>query len=44
MIFAATPTEEARAQAIAAGSNQYLTKPINIEQFVRAIGRGVQAR
>lgn len=42
--LSATPTEEARAQAIAAGSNQYLTKPINIEQFVRAIGRGVQAR
>ena len=42
--LSATPTEEARAQAIAAGSNHYLTKPINIEQFVRAMGRGVRAR
>jgi signal transduction histidine kinase len=42
--LSATPTEEARAQALAAGSNQYLTKPINIEQFVRAMGRGVRAR
>ncbi|MBN8482927.1 MAG: hybrid sensor histidine kinase/response regulator [Xanthomonadales bacterium] len=42
--LSATPTEEARANALAAGADAYLTKPINIEQFVRAMNRAVQAR
>ncbi len=42
--LSATPTEEARANALAAGADTYLTKPINIEQFVRAMNRAVQAR
>lgn len=37
--LSATPTEEARATAMAAGSDHYLTKPINIEQFVRTMMR-----
>ena len=37
--LSATPTEEARATALAAGSDHYLTKPINIEQFVRTMMR-----
>lgn len=42
--LSATPTEEARANALAAGADTYLTKPINIEQFVRAMSRAVQPR
>ena len=42
--LSATPTEEARAAAIAAGADHYLTKPINIEQFVRVMLRASQRR
>ncbi|MCW5569373.1 MAG: response regulator, partial [Dokdonella sp.] len=37
--LSATPTEEARATALAAGSDHYLTKPIHIERFVRTMLR-----
>ncbi|WP_440223696.1 hybrid sensor histidine kinase/response regulator [Dokdonella sp. MW10] len=39
--LSATPTAEARAAAIAAGTDHYLTKPLNIEQFVRIMRRAV---
>ena len=41
--LSATPTEEARKVALNAGANQYLTKPINIDQFARAMQRAVSA-
>ena len=41
--LSATPTEEARKVALNAGANQYLTKPINIEQLARAMQRAVSA-
>ena len=37
--ISATPTEEARKVALNAGANQFMTKPINIEQFTRAMLR-----
>ena len=42
--LSATPTEEARKVALNAGANQYLTKPIHIEQFARAMHRAVRGR
>ena len=42
--LSATPTEEARKVALNAGADQYLTKPINIEQFARAMQRAVRGR
>ena len=42
--LSATPTEEARKVALNAGANQYLTKPINIEQFARAMQRAAQSQ
>ncbi len=42
--MSATPTAEARATALAAGSDHYLTKPINIEQFVRTMMRVLEPR
>jgi DNA-binding response OmpR family regulator len=41
--LSATPTEEARKVALNAGANQYLTKPINIEEFSRVMRRAAQA-
>ncbi|SFN11268.1 hybrid sensor histidine kinase/response regulator [Dokdonella immobilis] len=41
--LSATPTEEARKVALNAGANQYLTKPINIDQLARAMQRAVSA-
>lgn len=41
--LSATPTEEARLVALNAGANQYLTKPINVEQLARAMQRAVAA-
>ena len=42
--LSATPTEEARLVALNSGANQYLTKPINIEQLGRAMQRALAAR
>lgn len=42
--LSATPTEEARKVALNAGADQYLTKPIHIEQFARAMQRAVRGR
>ncbi len=42
--LSATPTAEAHAAAIAAGADHYLTKPINIEQFVRVMLRASQPK
>ena len=42
--LSATPTGEAHAAAIAAGADHYLTKPINIEQFVRVMLRASQPK
>jgi len=39
--LSATPTDEARSAAIAAGADHYLVKPLNIEQFVRVVQRAV---
>ena len=41
--LSATPTEEARKVALNAGANQYLTKPINVDQLARAMQRAVSA-
>lgn len=41
--LSATATEEARAAALAAGADFYLTKPINLEQFVRVLQRAVHS-
>lgn len=41
--LSATPTEEARKVALNAGADQYLTKPINIEEFSRVMRRAAQA-
>ena len=41
--LSATPTEEARKVALNAGANQYLTKPINIEEFSRVMQRAAQS-
>jgi signal transduction histidine kinase len=41
--LSATPTEEARKVALNAGANQYLTKPINIDQLARTMQRAVSA-
>jgi signal transduction histidine kinase len=35
--LSATATEDARAAALAAGANEYLTKPLNLDQFVRTM-------
>jgi two-component system, sensor histidine kinase len=40
--LSAAATEEARDAALGAGSDFYLTKPLNVEQFVRVIQRAVQ--
>lgn len=37
--ISATPTEEARKVALNAGANQFMTKPLNIEQFIRTMLR-----
>lgn len=42
--LSATPTEEARKVALNAGADQYLTKPIHIEQFARAMQRAIRGR
>jgi two-component system, sensor histidine kinase len=42
--LSATPTEEARKVALNAGADQYLTKPINIDQFSRAMQRAAAKR
>jgi two-component system response regulator MprA len=42
--LSATPTEEARQVALNAGANQYLTKPIDIDQLARVMQRAVQGR
>ncbi|MGB0133114.1 ATP-binding protein [Dokdonella sp.] len=42
--LSATPTEEARKVALNAGADQYLTKPLNIEEFSRVMQRAAQAR
>lgn len=39
--LSATPTEEARKVALNAGANQYITKPIDIEQLARTMQRAV---
>lgn len=39
--LSATATEEARAAALAAGADFYITKPLNLEQFVRVLQRAV---
>lgn len=41
--LSATPTEEARKVALNAGANQFLTKPINIEEFSRVMRGAAQA-
>jgi CheY-like chemotaxis protein len=41
--LSATATEEARAAALAAGADFYLTKPLNLEQFVRVLQRAVHS-
>jgi signal transduction histidine kinase/ActR/RegA family two-component response regulator len=41
--LSATPTEEARLVALNAGANQYLTKPIVIEQLARTMQRALNA-
>lgn len=41
--LSATPTEEARKVALNAGADQYLTKPINIEEFARVMQRAAEA-
>ena len=40
--LSATPTEEARKVALNAGADQYLTKPINIDEFSRVMRRAAQ--
>jgi DNA-binding response OmpR family regulator len=36
--LSATPTSDARAAALAAGADAFLTKPIDVAQFGRLIG------
>ncbi len=40
--LSATATEEARATALAAGSDFFITKPLNVEQFMRVIQNAVK--
>ncbi len=42
--LSATATEEARATAIAAGSDFFITKPLNVEQFMRVIQSAVNIK
>jgi signal transduction histidine kinase len=44
LTLSATPTEEARDAAMNAGADEYMTKPINIENFVRTTQRLVRER
>ncbi len=42
MMLSADDSPEARASSLAAGSDSYLTKPINIERFVRSVRSAVE--
>ena len=44
IVLTAFGSFETAVGAIRAGAYDFVTKPINIEQFVRAMGRGVRAR